>query len=458
MPSERAHEHDEAIDRYWDELVQGRAIALEELNAADEATIRYLHEHDDRAAPDALFLARLREDLAQTGPIALPQDEIIIRPVSPDIGPIPHDRQHAHESGAPTPARGRWFLTQFATAALLALTLVAGFLALGRAWPWERHLAPAVIPAIDEPPAKPETGEGPIAQFLWQSTGGPNLPFAQMGPPAIDPQGNVWIPDAHYDQFLIFDPDGTFLEAWGQSGSELGEFEFTSPENPSPGYGGVAFDAAGNIYVLDTGNYRIQKFAPDRSFLTTWGGKGNDTGQFRRPAGIAIDGRGRVYISDEGWGKIEVFAEDGSWIDTWSGLGTPNGLAIGPADGDILDSRGARVIWVADLGSAVIKFSATGERLATWQAYGTDAGAFLRTVSVAVALYGRVYVADMDAQRVQVFAPDGTLLGDWGERGTAPGQFLAPYGVALDGQGDIYVVELDGNRIQKFRLLPPPGS
>jgi DNA-binding beta-propeller fold protein YncE len=310
------------------------------------------------------------------------------------------------------------------------------------------------MPAIDESPPNLEAIDSNVARFLWQAGGGPNLPLAKVGPPAVDPQGNVWVPDASYDQFLIFAPDGEFREAWGSPGSGEGQFDFSAASS-FWGYGAAAFDTAGNIYVVDTGNHRIQKFGPDRSFITAWGSEGSRAGQFRRPSAIVVDEQGRVYVADNGWGTIQVFTDEGSWLATWSGLGTPDGLAIGRANGNPLDNWGAIAIWVADDGSAVIEFSADGERLSTWHWYGTGAGQFLIPVGVAVDNEGRIYVADMDAERVQVFASDGTFLGGWGESGTEPGQFLAPRGIALDGSGGIYVTEQGGRRIQKFRLVPP---
>ena len=68
---------------------------------------------------------------------------------------------------------------------------------------------------------------------------------------------------------------------------------------------------------------------------------------------------------------------------------------------------------------------------------------------------GRVFVADLNADRIQVFAPDGVFLGGWGETGHDPGQFAGPRGIVLDGHGGVYVTDSYGERLQKFQLLPP---
>jgi sugar lactone lactonase YvrE len=128
---------------------------------------------------------------------------------------------------------------------------------------------------------------------------------------------------------------GGALEAWGAHGNGEGLFNF---QCDGSAHGALAFDAAGNIYVADSGNQRIQKFAPDRTFLTSWGSEGFANGQLYCPIALAVDGEGRVYVSDTA-GKIEVFAPDGTSLATWAKESrSPGGLAF---DGD-------GNIWVAD--------------------------------------------------------------------------------------------------------------
>jgi tripartite motif-containing protein 71 len=71
---------------------------------------------------------------------------------------------------------------------------------------------------------------------------------------------------------------------------------------------GVATDADGNVYVVDGDNDRVQKFAPDGTFLTKWGSTGSGLGQFDSPRVIAVDGQGNVYVSDLLNGRIQKFA------------------------------------------------------------------------------------------------------------------------------------------------------
>lgn len=435
------------LNDYLDAVATGTAPSRD-LDLALGATVECFFAADDAPAPPPELADRLWERLMDAPASAE------LTPHPPVVLPDRNGRAPAHVAPSPLPPRSpfgpRWALGQLATAALVMLVL-AGSVVLfgpGRLGLPRQNTAPAIGPA-------PISGQASLAEPLWQSSGGPGLPFGDVAAPAIDPEGNVWVPDATRNQFLIFAPDGTFLEAWGAPGSGDGEFRFADPRaGVGYGEGGVAFDAAGNIYVADSGNFRIQKFGPDRAFVTSWGSEGSGNGQFRRPIDVAVDGQGRVYVSDEGSGTIQVFTSDGTWLATWSGLGTPVGLAAAPAGGNVLDPDRADVLWVAQPGS-VVAFSGAGERLATWDASGGGAEALLRPLDIAVDGAGRVFVADHDADRVLVLAPDGTALGALGESGDEPGQFRGPRGIALDGEGHAYVIEAGAKRLQKLQLLPP---
>jgi len=73
----------------------------------------------------------------------------------------------------------------------------------------------------------------------------------------------------------------------------------------------VAMDAERNIYVLDTGNTRVQKFGPDGRYLATIGRKGQGPGEFIMPDGIGFDKDGNLVVSDTAQSRIHVIIDGG---------------------------------------------------------------------------------------------------------------------------------------------------
>lgn len=75
----------------------------------------------------------------------------------------------------------------------------------------------------------------------------------------------------------------------------------------------VAFDAAGNLYVADRDNGRIQVFGPDGAFLRQIGKKGQGPGELGQPLGVTVTSDGTVVVSDLGRGAFSLFDSDGTF-------------------------------------------------------------------------------------------------------------------------------------------------
>jgi DNA-binding beta-propeller fold protein YncE len=415
-------------------------------DALVESRLRALYHPPE---PDPAFVAQLEEDLMLTRPIAVLTLGASAGPATPNGRVVPSPTRLVSTASPGLHAgRHRWALAQFSTAALLILLAVGSFFLFGPGRLDRKGESPAIVPAISSTPAtpKPSPSAGPV-EFLWETRGDPDSPLGNPSHLAVAPDGNIWVADADNNRFQIFAPDGSLREVWGASGSGDGEFDFTTLDWGGDDEAAIAFAPDGTFYVADPGNHRIQKFGPDRSFLTAWGSEGQEPGQFGTPIDLVVDGQGRVYVLDSS--RVQVFDADGRFLAEWGERGFGPGQLWRPF-GIGLDPDGTLLIAEAD-NSRVQRFTLEGEPLDGWGGPGSGDGQFAYAMDAAVDAAGRVFVTDYANHRVQVFDHDGQFLAAWGEPGTDAGQFVSALSVAVGGDGTVYIT--DGvKRLQAFRV------
>jgi len=188
--------------------------------------------------------------------------------------------------------------------------------------------------------------------------------------------------------------------------------------------------------------------SPDYAYVGFWDRKGEGEGRLLEAHGIELEPSGTLLIADPIRSAVLRFTTQGRFVGT---IGRGRGAELGQLDGPRdIKADGSGRIFVADGNNNRIQvFSKKGELLRAWGKKGPSAGELQRPHSLAIGRDETVFVADVDNSRVVVFGPDGRYIRAWGKRGSAPGEFLAPHGVATDANGDVFVVEYDG-RCQKF--------
>ncbi len=245
--------------------------------------------------------------------------------------------------------------------------------------------------------------------------------------------------------FSVSSTQGTRLEfylyqlKWGQQGRHNGEFNLPI---------GVTTDSAGNVYVIDQLNNRIQKFNSQGAFITTWGHRGSDRGGFAGPRDLTVDRFGTVFVVDRGNHRVQSFTRDGDFIREWKTPGvddgkfaSPGGIAVDPEDNIFITDR---------LNNRIQKYNRFGQVLAVWGSEGSGEGEFDLPSDVATDGLGNIYVADRNNHRIQKFDKNQVLIGIWGERGHRDGQFEYPYNLEVDRDNRVYVADHNNNRIQVF--------
>jgi len=258
----------------------------------------------------------------------------------------------------------------------------------------------------------------------------------------------------------------------------------TNAEFDQPG--SAAVDAAGNIYVTDSGNDLIRKITPAGVVTTIAGQAGNDisldgtngNALFASPNGITIDSQTNLYVTD-GDNTIRRMTLAGTnWIVTTiagqtnsygsaDGLGT-NALLWGPegisADTNgnlyIADSFNKTIRKLTSVGTNWMSSTVAGLPGAQGSTDGTNSVArFGSPFGLAVDTNNDVFVADVNNNNLRKIVISGTNANVTTLAGIAPGsvdgpaldaRFWNPTGVAVDSAGNIFVADLYNSTVRRI--------
>tara|TARA_R110002049_G_scaffold2750_2_gene21795 strand:+ start:680883 stop:681863 length:981 start_codon:yes stop_codon:yes gene_type:complete len=217
-------------------------------------------------------------------------------------------------------------------------------------------------------------------------------------------QSRLLVADTHYYRMLVYSLAGELMPEetiGGVAGIRPGEFAFVTD---------AVCDQQGCYYVGEYGDSdRIQKFDPEGTFMTQWGGTGNTPGRFKRPQSLQV-------VDD--------------------------------------------VLWVVDACNHRIQrfdvTTSTPELIDIWGSQsdqpGRETGQFYYPYDLAIAGDGSVVVCEYGNQRLQRFASDGSWIATWGGPGILPGQLYQPWGVVIDSYDRVHILDSNNHRVQRIAL------
>jgi hypothetical protein len=233
----------------------------------------------------------------------------------------------------------------------------------------------AAQPAAHVPPyPRSENTIGYQVDSNWPQDRAPGGEWGAMSSVAIGPDGNVWTFNRGKIPVQVFTPGGKLVTSWGQDGL------FKNPHT-------VRFDNAGNLWMVDTGTQTVRKFSLDGKVLLTIGTPnepGADQTHMNQPNDVAVGSNGDIYVSD-GYGNDRI-----------------------------------------------VEFDKSGRFLRTWGKLGTGPGEFSQPHSIVLDSKDRVYVADRNNVRIQIFDSKGKFLTEWKN-------IITPWALAITKDDEIYV-------------------
>ncbi len=232
----------------------------------------------------------------------------------------------------------------------------------------------------------------------------------------------------------------------------------------------LKLDHEGNVWVADQGNHCVMKLTPEGKpllVLGTRGEFGDDERHMNNPTDMVVSPQGDIFVSD-GYGNNRVlhFNAKGRFVKMWGKLG------VGPGEFSlphaiVMDSKGR--IYVADRNNARVQiFNQAGKFLDQWRNILVPWG-FCVTPADEIWVCGSgpmgwrkedvVLGVPPTSQVLVKFSTAGRVLEyvvvPKGEDGKEqPGQLNWVHSIAVDSKGNLYCGDINGKRAQKFVMIP----
>ncbi|HDZ07941.1 hypothetical protein [Pseudohongiella sp.] len=235
--------------------------------------------------------------------------------------------------------------------------------------------------------------------YLFAGTDGPGPHRLRVSP--YDPERRIWVIDETNHVIYVFSQDGQeLLMTLGEKGvAGDDETHFGLPQD-------VAFLPDGTVLVADgLQNARVVVLSPAGEYLSEFGSRGSEPGQFASVHGIAMGPDHEVYVVDRNNMNVQVFRQTNRGSDDPYPTYEFKMRVTGPNFPlDIIVSE--EYFWVTDIRPPkILQFDLQGNHIYTWLLPGEGPTAWLEMHSFSVDADGNVYGTDNQYARPQKLVP-----------------------------------------------------
>jgi hypothetical protein len=302
-----------------------------------------------------------------------------------------------------------------------------------------------------------------------------------------DAAGNLYLSDSNNNRIRCVNAQGVISTVAGTGSpgysGDGGVATLAAINAPA----GIVLDGAGDLYFADTGNHAIRRIDATTHVITTvagtptvqgYSGEGTPAtaATLSLPEGLAFDAAQNLYIADTGNNVVRVVSASNGFISTVAGTGTAGYSGDGHAATSArLDSPWSVAIgndgsiYIADLTNNVVRKVSAGI-ISTIAGNGTagfsgdgqapTSAQLNAPASVVFDPAGNMYIADSGNNRVrEIFASSQTIqtitgtdseqfAGDTGPANLA--SLYGPYALFLDQAGDLFIADMFHNRVRSI--------
>jgi sugar lactone lactonase YvrE len=295
------------------------------------------------------------------------------------------------------------------------------------------------------------TYSGPVAEF--STIGTPMFPNGVSGGGlldskalAVDPRGNIWIPDGGSSGVNGGFGSVTELSSTGQVLSGATGFSSGGISYPTA----IAIDESGTVWIPDYGNSRVTLLSNTGQPLS--GTNGYQSLQFSFPLAVAVDANHNGWIANSGNDTVSRVSADGSRIASFASGTGPDGIAV--------DQRG--YVWVANqIGNSISELANDGTVVSS--GYSDNKASILAPQGIAIDGSGNVWVANLHSHAVTELAGSaaaspvspGTILSPTAGYASDAG-FTEAYAIVVDASGNLWVTDFNNNTLTEIVGLATP--